>query len=184
MSTQTKAVPRPQSERVSHMRWLYGPLGGALLGAGFAFGYAFVFIVYATIRVALLPARVSPDAGLSGTVVAYGESLAIATLAITVLMAIPAAIMGAISAFIITWLLSLLNPQHAPRRAVIIGMVACFTLIVSVQLFFQRALGFTLADVIANPETYLLWLGFPSLLLIAAGGVASWQWNRVRIPCA
>lgn len=184
MSTQTKGIPRPESEKGSNERWPYGPLGGALLGVGLAFGYALVFIIYATIRAALLPARVPPDAGVLGTVVAYGESLALATLAITVLMAIPAAIIGAISAFIITWLLSILNPQHAPRRAVVIGMVACFALIVIVQLFFQRALGFTLADVIANPETYLLWLGFPSLLFIAAGGVASWQWNRVRIPGA
>lgn len=52
------------------------------------------------------------------------------------------------------------------------------------HFLFQRALGFTLADVAANPETYLLWLGLPSLIFIAAGGIASRQWNLQQTPRA
>ncbi len=177
MSTWTKAIPRRPREKMSQARWLYGPLGGALLGVGLALAYALIFIVYATIRAALLPGRVVPDAGLLGTTIAYGESLAIATLAITVLVAIPAGIIGAITAFVVTWLLPLVNPRHAPRRAVIVGVATCVTVAAIVHLAFQRALGFALSDVIANPETYLLWLGLPSLIYLAAGGVASWQWD-------
>lgn len=181
MSTPTQAITGPQSEKLLRRRWLYGPLGGALLGVGLALAYALVFIVYAAIRAALLPARVVPDAGVLGTVIAYGESLAIATFAITSLMAIPAGIIGAITAFVVTWLLSLVNPQHTPRRAVIVGVVACVAFAAIVHLVFQRALDFTPSDVAANPETYLLWLGFPSLIYIAAGGVASRQWNLEQV---
>ena len=181
MSTLTQTITRPQIEKVSREHWLYGPLGGAALAVGLAFAYALVFIVYATIRSSLLPARVQPDAGFFGTAIAYGAALAIATLAITALMAIPAAIVGAVTALILKWLLSVLNPQHTRRRAIIVGSVICFALTFILHLVFQRALGFALSDVIANPETYLLWLGFPSLIYIAAGGAASWELNRLHV---
>ncbi len=165
------------TQHISYPSWVYGPLGGGLAAIGLAFAYALVFIVYATIRSSLLVISAKPDAGILGTMVAYAATLTIAALVICAMMAVPAALVGLLTATLLKRLLSALNPQHTPARAVVIGSATCFAIVVILHLVFQRALGFTIADVVANPETYLFWLAFPSLIYIVAGGVASRTWN-------
>lgn len=177
MSILSKAIVRPGSEKVSRANWLYGPFGGAALGVGLASAYTLLFIMYAIVRSSLVVIRVNSDVGMLGTLIAYAASFVIATCTITALMAIPAAIVGTLTAFILKRLLFAFNTQHVPQRTVTIGFATCLAIVVILQLGFQRALGFTLSDVIANPETYLLWLGIPSLIYLAAGSVASLQLN-------
>src|SRR5207244_1320646 len=76
------------------------------------------------------------------------------------------------------WLLSAWNKQHEPSRATAIGAGVCGSMVVLLHVIFQRALGFSLADVAANPETYLFWLALPSLIYIAAGAVAGRALNQ------
>lgn len=160
--------------------WFYGPFGGALTAVGLAFAYALVFVVYAIIRSSLLLGSVSSDAGFGGTLVAYAASLTVAALTIAALMALPAAVIGLITAAIVKRSVSWFNPQHSASRAIVVGALTCFIIVAVFHVLLQRALGFGMSDVVSNLETYLLWLGFPSLIYIAAGGVANRQLNLRR----
>ncbi len=159
--------------------WMYGPLGGAALAAGLTFAYALVFIVYATLRSSLLVVRVNPDAGVPGTVVAYFFTLTIATLAIAALMAVPAALVGFITAPVLKRVVSLLVTSRNERRTAVVGAASCLAIALLLLVLFQRMLGFAPSDVVANPETFLLWFAFPALIFVAAGGLAGRELNRV-----
>jgi hypothetical protein len=165
------------THRAFYPSWVFGPLGGAAAAIGLALVYALVFIVYATIRSALLILLIPSDAGVVGTVVAYAASLAVSALVIAALMMVPAALVGALTAALLKRVVSAFNPQHDEQRAILIGAGTCLILVTILHILFQRMLGFTLADVVANPETYLFWLAIPSLIYIVVGGAASWELN-------
>ena len=165
-----------QSEKYSlYPSWLYGPFGGAAAAIVLVFAYAVTFIIYAILRSALLVGSVASDAGFGGTMVAYAAALTIASLTIAALMALPAIVIGLVTAVILRRSVSWFNPRRLESRAMAIGALACFVIVVLFHLLLQQALGFGMSDVVSNPETYLLWLGFPSLIYIAAGGLASRQ---------
>lgn len=156
----------------SNATWVYGPLGGAAAAIALAFAYTAVFVVYALIRSLLLVISANPGAGIPGTIVAYAATLSVPALVICVMMSVPAALVGLLTAPLLKRLLSAWNPRHDPARATAIGAAASCGIVVLLHVIFQRALGFSLADVAANPETYLFWLALPSLIYILAGGVA------------
>lgn len=151
----------------------YGPLGGAVAAVGLAFAYALVFVVYAVIRSSLLLGSVASDAGFGGTIIAYAAALTLAALTIAALMALPVAVIGLITAAIVKRSGFWFNPRHSESRSIAVGTFMCFIIVLVFHVLLQRALGFSMSDVVSNSETYLLWLGFPSLIYIAAGGVAS-----------
>lgn len=165
----TKSVPLDD--------WWYGARGGAALGVILTFAYALAFVVYATVRSTLLVFSAGVEIDVPGTLVAYAISLAVAALAIAALMAIPAALIGIVTAILLKKALFVLNSKHSPRRAALIGSSVCLILAALFHFAVQFGLGFALVDVFANLETYLLWLGIPTLLYVAVGGAAAWRLN-------
>lgn len=177
MSTASQAVTTIWRNTANPGRWMYGPLGGAALAVGLDFGYAAVFIAYATIRASLLAIRVNPDAGVPGTVISYFFTLVIPSVVIAGMMAIPAAVIGLITAPILGYAVSRLNPQHSERRAIVVGTASCFVIAVILFLAFHQMLGFASGDISANPETFIFWFALPAIVFVAAGAFASRQLN-------
>lgn len=167
------------TERTANSSWAYGPVGGAAIGVGLAFAYAALFIVYATIRSSLLVIRVNPDAGVPGTVAGYLFTLAIPALVIAAMMAVPAALVGLFTAPILMRVASKFNPRRSAGRAIMIGSTTCLIVALLLLVIFQRMLGFSFADVLANPETFLFWFVLPAVIFVAAGGLAGREINRV-----
>ncbi len=120
----------------------------------------------------------NPDAGVTGTIVAYFSALAVPALVIAAMMAVPAALVGLVAAPALTRIVTFLNRDHSERWAMVIGSATCLAITGILLILFQRMLGFTLADVAANPETFLFWFALPSLIFMAAGGLAGRQFNR------
>jgi hypothetical protein len=159
-------IPRPT--------WRYVALRGAAVSVGLTFAYALAFLLYAIVRSSLtLAARVNPDTGLLGTLIATWTSLAIAVLTMASLMAVVAAVLGTATALIVLWLSSVLNPRRVSARAIMIGLVTCLGIALLLNLALQQALSLSWSALVS--EAYLFWLGLPSLIYVGAGGVASWQ---------
>lgn len=166
-----------QFQSVRQANWRYGPVGGAGLGVALTFAYALVFVLYATVRSAVLVTSAGWQVNLPGTMLAYASSLTVAALAIAAIMALPAAVIGMLTAIGLKKLAAVLNPEQQARRATLIGLIACLLVVGIFHLVAQRGLGFAVSDVIDNAETYLLWLGIPSLIYIAAGSAAMYALN-------
>lgn len=143
-------------------------------GAGFAvrltIAYAVVFIVYALVRsvLRLLPTPTF-DAGLVGTLLAYGVSLALPALVIALILALVMTLLGIVTALIVRGLLSVLNPTHAPLSAILVG--AAVALVIAALL--HVGLGFSPDSL--TWETYLFWVGIPSAIYVIVGAVGSWR---------
>jgi hypothetical protein len=177
---QLEEITMQHTERSAYPSWAYGPLGGAAPAMGLAFAYSALFIVYAAVRSSLLVIRVNPDAGVPGTTVAYFFALAVPALVIAAMMAVPAALIGLIAAPILKHVVAIFNAPRSEGRAITIGSATCLFITVLLLVIFQRMLGFTFADMLANSETFLFWFALPSLIFIAAGGMAARQLVRIE----
>jgi hypothetical protein len=153
---QLEEITMRPTERTAFPSWAYGSLGGAALAVGLAFAYAALFTFYATIRSSVLVIRVRPDAVVPGTIVAYFFTLAVLALVIAAMMAVPAGLVGLVTAPILKHVGASFNASRSEGRAMKIGSAICLCSAVLVLVIFQRMLGFVFADVLANPETFLL----------------------------
>jgi hypothetical protein len=80
------------------------------------------------------------------------------------------------TAIALKWLLAVLNPYGASRRALLIGLLVPFGVVVLLQLALQTALNRPLFDL--GGATYLFWFGLPGLVYIGASGLGALWLNR------
>lgn len=161
----------------------YAAKSGAKVGVALDLGYAMAFLAYASVRSTLtILAAGGMDGGMLGTIVATTASIAWVSLLVAILFAPIAALIGMVTAVIVNALLGRVNPIHSATRALIIGLVTA----AGIALLFYAALVFGMG-VAVSPEAiemFAFWLGLPTLIYIAAGGVGSLELNRelVRSP--
>lgn len=146
-----------------------------------AFAYAGAFVLYAFIRSALtVQATVNQDAGIITTLIATWSSILVAALTITILLAIPVAIVGAITGLIIKQLDMILNSRHSPRRAVLIGLITGLGIVAVLHLALRSAVNFSLSDL--GSEAALFWIELPCLIFVVASALVSWRAAKKSIP--
>jgi hypothetical protein len=159
---------------------------GALLGARLATLYGLLFIVIGAIRYGFDLFAAPPEADLWPTWAAGALSLAVAALVITLVMAIAAAVFGALTAAAALGVHELL--RRFPRRraqpdtdtpharfsaatvasGVAAGVAGAFVILLHLALW---AAGLWSWSSLLSP-TYLFWLGVPGLLYLAAAWFA------------
>lgn len=154
---------------------------GAIIGIGLTLIYTSLFILYAIGRSTLTILAALPlNMSLLGTLVANSTSIAVASYAIALLLAIPMAFLGMGTAFVAKWLDSTFNKEHAPQRALISGFGAALAFVLLFDLSLQWLMGQTLASL--GLETYLFWFGLPGLLHIGGGVAAAWYLYHTNNP--
>jgi hypothetical protein len=150
---------------------------GAEVGIALAFVYALAFISYAVARSTLmLLATPSPDGTLASTLFVTWTSLAVPAFVLAALYGILAAVIGALTALILRALLSRVNPTHAPKRAVAIGVAVCLTVSFVLLVLLYQGLGVRWTP--ATAATLTFWLLLPLMTYVMAGGMVSWHVNR------
>src|SRR5579859_467211 len=154
--------------------WLAGRGAGAASLALLA--YTLAFLLYAFTRSGLtLLATVNEAAGLPATLLATWVALSIAALTIALLVWPLAALVGAVTALLISALCAAWNREHVPGRALAIGAGACAA---PAALIALALAGVGPAWTPSLAETLGFWLGLPLLVYIATGGLASLELNR------
>jgi hypothetical protein len=167
-----------QNKHAPRIGWGRTAWYGAEAGLALAFLYALAFIGYAIVRSTLnLLAAPNRDGGLAGTLVATWIALALPAFVVAALAGILAAIIGALTALALRALLSRMNAAHTPRRAIAIGVGVCLTVSLTLLVVLTQGLGLTWTPVVAMTLTF--WLVLPLATYVVAGGVASWQVNRM-----
>ena len=143
---------------------------GASLGGGLALAYGLIFIAFAVVRYGL-DLRAAPPEGSLWLMVGGGVlSLAVASLGITAVMAIVAAVLGIVTALCAAFLYWLVKQSgvcvHPP--AIGVGIAILFVLILHTAL---GQLGLWDWSGLLD-TTYLFWLGIPTLIYVLAALVA------------
>lgn len=150
---------------------------GAKVGVALDLGYAVAFLAYASVRSAVMILSAGGmNVDMLGTIVATTASIAWVSLVVAILFAPIAAFIGMVTAVIVNALLGRVNPIHSATRALIVGLVTA----AGIVLLFYAALVFGMG-VALSPESiemFAFWLGLPTLIYIAAGGVGSLELNR------
>jgi hypothetical protein len=150
---------------------------GAEAGIALAFGYALAFIGYAVGRSTLtILTPPTPDGTLAGTLLATWASLAVPAFVLAAIFGILAAVSGALTALVLRALVSRVNPTHAPRRAIGMGLAVCLSVSLALLVLLYQGLGVRWMP--ATAATLTFWLLVPLLIYVVAGGVASWHINR------
>ncbi len=163
----------------TRLSWKNAAYSGAILCSRLALAYTLAFILYALARSALtVAATVNQDAGMWGTLIATWASLIVASLVIGALAALAVGILGAVTGIALRAVSVVSNPQHDPRRAVVIGATVCFAIVLLIHLALRAALNYSLADLLSMHA--LFWLELPALVFIVAGAIASRQFNLAR----
>lgn len=139
---------------------------GASLGGGLALAYGLIFIAVAAVRYGL-DLRAAPPEGSVWLMVGGGAlSLAVASLGITAIMALVAAVLGIVTALcaaVLYWLAERSGADVRPP-AIGVGIAILFVLILHIGL---RQLGLWDWPSLLH-TTYLFWLGIPTVVYILA----------------
>jgi hypothetical protein len=148
---------------------------GITLGARLTLLYAALFLSYAIIRSSfeiLIPA----DTDLLMTFIANMTTILLSGCALMILILIVVLPCGILTSRLTAWLLPLLPPTHTRWQNAAAGVMAAFVIqcVVRVSLY----LGFSYSLATMPAATYLFWIGFPSLVHLAAGGVMGWRLGR------
>ena len=161
----------------SRSHWLMVARRGAEIGITLDFAYAVAFIAYAIIRSAVkLLATPGIDAGWPGTALATWAALALPAFVFAVLFVPIVALLGVLTALAVYALSPTLNPEHAPSRAVFIGIGVCSLVVFATALLPDLQAGLRWTPALA--ETLTFWLALPLLIYIVAGGMASRHLNH------
>jgi hypothetical protein len=151
---------------------------GAEAGIALSFLYALAFIGYAVVRSTLnLLAIPKPDGGLAATLIATWLTLAVAAFVLAALVGILAALIGALTALALRALLSNVDAAQTPRGAIVIAVALCLSISVTLLVLLNQGL-----DVALTPATdpmLTFWLVVPLVIYVVAGGIASWEVNRM-----
>jgi hypothetical protein len=161
-----------------HVGWGRTAWYGAEAGIALTLLYAVAFIGYALVRSTLnLLATPDLDGGLAGTLFATWISMAVPAFVLAATFACLAALLGALTALVLRVLLSDLNTLHRPRLAIATGIGVCLTISLVLLALLSQGLGVTWTS--ATAEALTFWLILPLVTLVLAGGLASWQVNRM-----
>jgi hypothetical protein len=147
----------------------------AVRGAGAALAltlsYALVFWIYAAVRsTATLVNTVNDSAGSTGTLIATGSALAIATLTIAFIFCFVTIPLGMAAAVLIERASARSNPKGNPRKAVPIGLGVTGMIAVMLMVLTEMV-GLTFSEHFW--EAWVLWFVAPLVIFIAAGGIGS-----------
>lgn len=147
---------------------------GARMGFWSALLYGALATLYIILRSSLQIGRVlSPDEGLMGTLVANAFGVFWPSLVTTLLLAIPAALLGGLTLAVVAALCALVRRRRTPAQAAVIGFdVSALVVLLVSLLVFQATGGYWDAF---WPEGYWFWVGLPSLLFVAA---TTWMFAR------
>lgn len=150
---------------------------GALAGAALTYVYALAFLLYATLRATFaLVTMPWPDAGLLGTIIATSLSLAVPALVLATLLALPAAVLGAITAMLVYTVVPRLNAARSPVQAALMGGAIALAVVAVIQLGLGYGLEVTVASLTLS--TYLFWLGLPAVVYVVAAATGGVRLNR------
>ncbi len=167
-------------QRAEHLA--YPTLGwaawnGAKLAVAMTFGYALLFILYASTRSAItILAAGDSGTGVLQTILATSVSVIWTSLVFAFLLALPASVLGALTAPVIAALLPRLISNHDPRRAFLVGLN--ISLVIAIVFYIALRFGLQLESNPATAEALLFWLDLPTLIYVIAGGVGGWQLAR------
>jgi hypothetical protein len=153
--------------------WGYVASRGAGVGVALTMAYTGCFIIYAWVRAALaLQSTMNGDPAQLGTFIATAASLFLAAGVIAAFTVILTAILGALTGLVLPGLLARFNQHGDSRQAILIGVIitALVALVIDVAFRFHAL----------QLETFLLWVGLPSAIYIATGGIAARQLARLR----
>jgi hypothetical protein len=143
---------------------------GAKWGVLLALAYGLGFCIFGSLRYVFDVAHAPPDEGFWTHVLGGAVSLTVAALGITLVMALPAAALGALTAL----LAASADRFWTARSGVAHGLAAGLIVAAGVLLLLHGALwimGIWSPLNLASP-TYLFWLGIPSLLYLSTAGLA------------
>jgi hypothetical protein len=148
-------------------------LGAAGRGARFGFllalAYGAIFALYAIVRsgwqiVTTLP----PSEGMLGTLAANTAAIAFAALWVTLMFAVIAAAVGAVTMAAAYGLAGLFHAQNSPAGRVTLGVLVALVLVAGLQWIVIQAAG--RYGSAFWPAGYWFWLGLPSLLFVVGIG--------------
>lgn len=151
--------------------------GGAVAGVMTAGVYALVFLGYAIARAtATLLLTPGIDGGLAGTVAATAMSLAVPVAVFAALCALPAAVLGAVTALLIRALLirallARLTAAQGQMWAALLGGGVCAAISLAFLALVDVGLDVTWSR--GTAEALSFWLVLPLALYILAGALGS-----------
>lgn len=148
---------------------------GASLGAKLALVYGLLFIVFALLRYSI-DLRAAPPGGSFW--LSYGGgavSLAVASLGITAIMALVAAILGMVTALCAAALYWLAQRSGVGVHPAVIGVGVAGLFVLLLHLGLGQAGLWTWSSL--RDTTYLFWLGVPALVYGMAAVWASHAWR-------
>lgn len=164
----------------------WGPTaaGGAMLGAVAASAYALAFLGYAALR-ATARLLVTPDidAGLVATITATWVSLAVPVAVFAALCALPAAVVGSLTALLLRAVLRRVTVARGRVPAGLLSGSVCLVLGLALLALLARGLGLVWTS--GTAETLIFWLVLPLALYTVIGALAGCRLSgRLRTTTA
>jgi hypothetical protein len=148
---------------------------GAVTGFGLALAYGVLFALYAMVRAAFFVLN-STDAALRwGTLVSIEISLLYLSLIFALLFALPAALLGGVTALLL-WGVALVTGRRAAAVALLLGVALCGLIWWGLFALLPPAVAVRFSP--AYPPTWLFWYLLPGLIYSGAGGIGSWLMAR------
>jgi hypothetical protein len=157
-------------ERGSTAGWGRVIAVGALTGAQTSFSYAAVFGIYAVIRAGLSVAEAAP-ADAWATAAALGVTLLYLVTVWGLLMAIPAACLGAFTAALVKLVQQVPAARRSPRAATNSGRLVALVLWPLLYVSLYALLRQRIAPVYL--ETFMFWYFMPGLIYLVLTGNAA-----------
>ncbi len=135
---------------------------GALTGVAAVFTYSFAVMIYAIIRSSITICNIMPNGERSSILLANGFSIAYSVAIFSLLMALPSCGAGAIAAIIFKKMLLYFNPNFVYTKAIIIGWVIAFgmLMIIYLLLYFLLKNWMTFNYI----ETFSFWFLLPAVI--------------------
>jgi hypothetical protein len=147
---------------------------GALTGAVLAYIYSLVFLLYAVVRESISVLNVgAADGGV--LLLSNAVSLAMVVLIFGTVMAIVSAVIGAVTEVVLLYAIRRLIGDYQPMAAVLTGVGVALVLAFVIHLITGIAPSPRLN--LAYPETYLFWLGVPTVVYVVAGALRGGEIN-------
>jgi hypothetical protein len=143
---------------------------GAVIGAQTAFSYAAVFGLVAVARAALTVHEVAP-ADLWLTAAAIGITLGYLVVFWSLLLALPAMLLGMATALIVKAVQLIPATRRTPRRAMLTGRLIALTVWPLLYVGLYALLRQRIAPVYL--ETFLFWYFMPGLIYLVLTGYAA-----------
>ncbi len=143
---------------------------GAITGAQTSFSYAAVFSVYTVVRAAISVAQAAPADAWS-TTLALGVTLIYLAAVWGILMAIPAACLGALTAALIKLVQRMPVARRNPRAATNWGRLVALVVWPLLYLGLHQLLRQRIAPVYL--ETFMFWYFLPGLIYLVIAGAAA-----------